>query len=150
MSLTEKIQSDLVDAMRRKQPARLGTLRMIKAALKNREVEKRDVLSEAESHAVLHTMVKQRRDSVEQFRKGGREAMAVREEEEIQIIEEYLPPHATEAEIRDAIAAALAETGATGLGDMGKVMKATLARLAGKTADGGHVSTLVRDALQAR
>lgn len=148
MSLSETIQSDLIDAMRKKETLRLGTLRMIKTALKNREIERRKELSNDEIQSVLQTLVKQRRDSAEQFRKGGREEMAQAEEAEISVIEAYLPAAATEAEIEAAIESAIRTTGATSPSDMGKVMKATRDRLAGKTIDGKHVSGLVKKALQ--
>ena len=147
MSLSDTIQSDLVAAMRSKETLRLGTLRMMKTAIKNKEIEKREALSDGEIHSVLQTLVKQRRDSAEQFRKGDREAMAVNEESEIGFIEVYLPAPATEAEILSAIAAAIDETGAQGPRDMGKVMKATKDRLTGKTVDGKLVSMRVKEAL---
>ena len=148
MSLSDTIQSDLVAAMRSKETLRLGTLRMMKTAIKHKEIEKREALSDGEIHSVLQTLVKQRRDSAEQFRKGDREAMAVNEESEIGFIEVYLPAPATEAEILSAIAAAIDETAAQGPRDMGKVMKATKDRLTGKTVDGKLVSMRVKEALQ--
>ena len=148
MSLSDTIQSDLVAAMRSKESLRLGTLRMIKTAIKNKEIEKREALSDGEIHSVLQTLVKQRRDSAEQFRKGDREEMAENEEAEIGFIEIYLPAAATEAEIRTAIAAAIEETGAESPRDIGKVMKATKDHLAGKTVDGKFVSMRVKEALQ--
>ena len=147
MSLQEKIQAHLSDAMRSKETLRLSVLRMMKAAVKNKEVEKMKALDEAETIAVLNSLVKQRRDSVEQFRKGGREELAQKEEAEIKIIEEYLPAAASEEDIRRAIEEAVQETGASSMKDMGKVMKATLSRLAGKTADGSRVSQLVKEKL---
>ena len=110
--------------MRSKETLRLGTLRMMKTAIKNKEIEKREALSDGEIHSVLQTLVKQRRDSAEQFRKGDREAMAVNEETEIGFIEIYLPAPATEADILSAIAAAIDETAAQGPRDMGKVTTA--------------------------
>ena len=148
MSLSETIQSDLVAAMRSKESLRLGTLRMVKTAIKNKEIEKREALSDGEIHSVLQTLVKQRRDSAEQFRKGDREEMAKNEETEISFIEVYLPAPATEEEIRSAVVAAIEETGAQGPGDIGKVMKATRDRLTGKTVDGKLVSLRVKEALQ--
>ena len=109
---------------------------MMKSAVKNKEIEKMKPLEDAEAVAVLNTLVKQRKDSVDQFRKGGREELAQKEESEIKIIEEYLPAAASEDDIRKAIEEAIQETGAASIKDMGKVMKAALARLAGKTADG--------------
>ena len=147
VSLQNKIQSHIAEAMRGKDQLRLSVLRMMKTAIKNKEVEKMKVLDEGEAIAVLNTLVKQRKDSAEQFRGGGREEMALKEEAEIKIIEEYLPAAASEDEIRQAIGEAILETGATSIKDMGKVMKATLNRLTGKTADGGRVSQLVKEKL---
>ena len=147
MSLRDQIHADLVTAMRNKETVRLGTLRMVKTALTNKQVEKTDELSEEETLAVLKTLVKQRRDSAEQFEKGGREEMARKEKEEIRVIEDYLPAAATEEEIRKAIVAAIEEIGASSLKDMGHVMKATLGSLAGKTVDGGSVSRMVKEHL---
>ena len=147
MPLSEQIQTDMVAAMRRKEAARLSTLRMAKAALHNKRVETGDELSEAAAAGVLNALVKQRRDAAAQFRNGGREDMARKEEAEIAILETYLPAPASDAEIGEAIAAAIAETGASSPKDMGPVMKATLARLAGKTVDGGRVSRRVRETL---
>ena len=148
MSLSDQVQTDLVAAMRDRQPLRLGVLRMVKTALRNREVEKRAPLSEDDERAVLATLVKQRREAVVQFRKGGRADLADKEQEEIALIEEYLPSPATEEEIRAAVAEAIRETGAAGIKDMGKVMKATRSLLASKTVDGSQVSSLVKEALQ--
>ena len=149
MTIQEKIQTQMADAMRNKDPLRLSVLRMMKTAVKNKEVEKMKPLDENEVFAVLNTLVKQRRDSIDQFRKGGREELAQKEEAEIRIIEEYLPAAASEQEIQQAIAQAMEETGAASMKDMGKVMKATLARLSGKSADGARVSQLVKDKLSA-
>jgi len=137
----------LADAMRSKDPLRLGVLRMMKTAVKHKEIDKMKALEEGEVISVLNTLVKQRKDSIEQFRKGGREELAQKEEAEIKIIEEYLPAAATDDDIRQAIAEAMQETGAASIKDMGKVMKAAMARLAGKTADGSRVSTLVKEKL---
>jgi uncharacterized protein YqeY len=147
MTLQEKIQAQIPDAMRAKDQLRLDVLRMMKSAVKLKEVEKMKALEESEVLAVLNTLVKQRKDSIEQFRKGGREELAQKEEAEIKIIEEYLPAAASEDDIQQAVAAAIQETGAASMKDMGKVMKATLARLAGKSADGGRVSQLVKEKL---
>ena len=147
MTLLEKIQSHLADAMKSKDQLRLSVLRMMKTAVKNKEIERMKPLDEGEAIAVLNTLVKQRKDSAEQFRTGGREEMATKEEAEIKIIEEYLPAAASEDDIRNAIGEALQETGASSMKDMGKVMKATMARLAGKTADGSRVSQLVKEKL---
>jgi len=133
--------------MRSKDQLRLSVLRMMKAAVKNKEVDKMKSLEEAEVIAVLNTLIKQRKDSVDQFRKGGREQLAQKEEAEIKIIQEYLPAAASDDEIRRAIQEAIQETGATSMKDMGKVMKATTTRLAGKTADGSRISQLVKEKL---
>ena len=147
MTLQETIQSHMAEAMRSKDSLRLSVLRMMKTAVKNKEVEKMKVLDEAEVLAVLNSLVKQRRDSVEQFRSGGREELAQKEEAEIKVLEQYLPAAATDDDIRNAIEAAVKETGAASIKDMGKVMKATLALLAGKSADGSRVSQLVKEKL---
>ena len=147
MTIQEKIQSDLAEAMRSKEALRLSVLRMMKSAVKNKEVDKMRPLEEAEVLGVLNTLVKQRKDSVEQFRKGGREELALKEEAEIKIIEEYLPAGASDEDLRRAIEEAVQETGAASIKDMGKVMKATMARLSGKTADGSRVSQLVKEKL---
>jgi len=147
MTLQEKIQSHMADAMRGKDALRLGVLLMMKSAIKNKEIEKIKTLDEPEALAVLNTLVKQRRDSVEQFRMGGREELAQKEEAEIKIIEEYLPASASDEDIRAAIDAAIKETGAASMKDMGKVMKATQALLAGKTAEGSRVSQMVKEKL---
>jgi uncharacterized protein len=147
MTLQEKIQAQIAESMRSKDQLRLGVLRMMKSAVKNKEVEKMKPLEEAEVLTVLNTLVKQRKDSIEQFRKGGREELAQKEEAEIKIIEEYLPAGASDDDIRRAVAEAIQETSAASMKDMGKVMKATLARLAGKTADGSRVSQFVKEKL---
>ena len=147
MTLQEKIQSHLSDAMRSKDQLRLSVLRMMKTAVKNKEVEKMKPLEEAEIIAVLNTLVKQRKDSVEQFRKGSREELAQKEEAEIKIIEEYLPAAASDDAIRRAVEESVHETGAASMKDMGKVMKATMSRLAGKTVDGSRVSQFVKEKL---
>ena len=147
MTIQEKIQSQMADAMRNRDQLRLSVLRMMKTAVKNKEIEKMKPLEEPEVLVVLNTLVKQRKDSVEQFRKGGREELAQKEEAEIKIIEEYLPAAASEDDIRRAIDEAVQETGAASMKDMGKVMKAALARLAGKSADGSRVSSMVKEKL---
>ena len=147
MTIQEKIQGQIADAMRSKNQVRLDALRMMKSAVKLKEVEKMKVLEENEVIAVLNTLVKQRKDSIEQFRKGGREDLARKEEAEIKIIEEYLPAAASEEDISQAVAQAIQETGAGSMKDMGKVMKAALARLAGKSADGARVSQMVKEKL---
>jgi len=147
MTTQEKIQSDIAAAMRSKDALRLSVLRMMKTAVKNKEIEKMKPLDEPEVVGVFNSLVKQRKDSVEQFRKGGREELAQKEESEIKIIEEYLPAAATEDEIRKAIEDAVQETAASSMKDMGKVMKAAMAHLAGKTADGARVSQIVKERL---
>jgi len=147
MTLQEKIQAHITDAMRGKDSLRLNTLRMMKSAVKNKEIEKMKALEEGEVLSIFGTLVKQRKDSIEQFRKGGREELAQKEEAEIKIIEEYLPAAASEDDIRRAIDEAVQETGATSMKDMGKVMKAALARLVGKTADGARISQIVKEKL---
>ena len=147
MTTQEKIQSDIAAAMRSKDALRLSVLRMMKTAVKNKEIEKMKPLDEPEVMGVFNSLVKQRKDSVEQFRKGGREELAQKEESEIKIIEEYLPAAATEDEIRKAIEDAVQETAASSMKDMGKVMKAAMAHLAGKTADGARVSQIVKERL---
>jgi len=146
-TLQEKIQSDLADAMRSKDQLRLSVLRMMKSAVKNKEVDKMKALEQGEVITVLNTLVKQRKDSAEQFRNGGREELAQKEEAEIKIIEEYLPAAASDDDVRRAIEDAMRETGATSIKDMGKVMKAAMAQLAGKTVDGARVSQLVKEKL---
>lgn len=142
--MMERIGQDITEAMRARDQARLVPLRMAKAALTNREVEKGRPLDTAEAEGVIASLLKQRRDSVEQFEKGGREDLATRERAEIEVLETYLPPPIDPAELERAVDAAAAETGATSPKDMGKVMKAAMARLAGKTVDGRAVNELVR------
>jgi uncharacterized protein YqeY len=150
MSLMQKITADIADAMRQKNQTTLAPLRMLKAALMNREVEKGRALDDAESLQVVSSLVKQRRDSVEQFRAGGRTDLAEREQAEIGFLEQYLPPAVDPAVLDQAITAAVAETGAQGPKDMGKVMKAVMARLAGQTVDGKLVSDRVKTLLTNR
>ncbi len=149
MTFQERIQKDLQDAMRTKEGLRLETLRMMKAAIKNQEIEKIKALDEAECFQVLATMIKQRRDSIEQFTKGGRLDLAEKEAAEINIIEAYLPAAVGREEIEKAVQEAIAETGAATAKEMGKVMKAAMAKLAGKRFDGKTVNELVRAKLGA-
>jgi uncharacterized protein YqeY len=144
MSLKEKIVSDLTVAMKAQDAARLSTLRMVKAGLMNREIEKGRELNDEEMAGLLRSMVKQRRDSVEQYEKGGRQDLADKEKAEIGVIEAYLPQAASTEEIEQAVAAAIAGTSATSLKDMGKVMKAAQATLSGKNADGKTISEIVK------
>ena len=146
MTLIEKIQQDITAAMKAREEQRLSTLRMVKAALKNREVEKMAPLDEKESQAVLSTLIKQRKDSIEQFTKGGRQEMADKEAAEIVLIETYLPKAAGEAEIAAGVKAVIAEMGAPTMKDMGAVMKNAMARFsgAGMRVDGKVVSDAVK------
>ena len=146
-SLLEQITKDIADAMRRKDQATLAPLRMLKAALMNKEVEKGRAPDDAESTQVVMALVKQRRDSIEQFRAGGRQDLVDREQAEVVFLERYLPPAADDAAITQAIEAAVTETGASGPKDMGKVMKAVMAKLMGLTVDGRTVSELVKTRL---
>jgi uncharacterized protein len=147
MSFAEKVQKDLVDAMRAKDELRLSVLRGIKAAIKHREVEKIRVLDEAESIQILQTLVKQRKESIEQFTKGNRPELAEKETKELAIIESYLPAGASDAEMDAAISKAIAETAATSIKQMGAVVKAAKAALEGKTVDGKALSDRVRSRL---
>jgi uncharacterized protein YqeY len=147
MALIERIQKDLTEAMKAKDELRLSVLRMVKTALKNKEVEKIRPLEDAESLQVLQTLVKQRRESVEQFAKGGRQDLADKETKEIAILEDYLPAGASDAEMSAAIEAAITETGANSPKAMGAVIKAAKARLEGKTVDGKVLADRVRERL---
>ena len=144
MAIVEQVEKDLVAAMKAKEQLKLSVLRMAKAALMNKKVELGKPLGDPETLAVLRTLIKQRRDSVEQFRKGKRDDLADKEEAEIKIIELYLPAGASPEEIDAAVTSALQETGATSAKDLGKVMKAAMAKLAGKNVDGKQVSERVR------
>jgi len=147
VALIDEMNAAIADAMRKHEPLRLGTLRMLKAALMNREVERGRALDAAESLQVVASLVKQRKDSIEQFTRGGRQDLADKEAAEIRVLEAYLPPAADPAAIDRAIDDAIAETGATSPKDMGKVMKAAMARLAGQTVDGKAVNERVRQKL---
>jgi len=149
MAIVEQVEKDLVAAMKAREELRLSVLRMAKTALKNKQIELGKPLSDDQAFAVLRSLVKQRRDSVEQFRKGGREDLATKEEAEIEFLQAYLPAEASEEEIDAAVAAAIAETGAAGPQDLGKVMKAVMSKLAGKNADGRRVNQMVRAKLGA-
>jgi len=144
MSLFETIVADLTDAMRAKDADKLSTLRMVKANLMNRKIDKGGELTDEEISKALQSLVKQRRDSIEQYETAGRDDLAAKEKTEIAVIEVYLPQAASPEEISAAVDAAVAETGALSMKDMGTVMKAALARLAGKTADGKLVSETVK------
>ena len=145
MGYIERIQSDLTAAMKEKDELRLSVLRMVKSALKNKEIEKMRSLDDLESLQVLQTLVKQRRESVDQFRKGGRPDLADKETKEIAIIEQYLPAAPSDQEMRRAIEAAIAEESADSLKQMGAVIKAARARLEGKAVDGKVLSDKVRE-----
>ena len=144
MSLKQQIISDLTTSMKAKDAQRTSTLRMVKAAVMNREIEKGGEMDDEEMGKLLRTLVKQRRDSVEQYENGGRQDLADKEKTEIEVIEAYLPQAASAEEIEAAVTAAVAETGASSIKDMGKVMKAAQAALAGKNADGRTVSEMVK------
>jgi uncharacterized protein YqeY len=144
MSLEQTLSGDIVVAMKAKDQTRLTALRMLKTALTNKSIEKGRALDATEELQVVSTLVKQRRDSIEQFTKGGRQDLADKEQAEITILNGYLPAAASDEEVAAAVAAAVAETGATGAKDMGKVMKAAMAALAGKTVDGKKVSEAVK------
>lgn len=143
----ETIIADLTTAMKAKDADRLSVLRMVKANLMNRKIEKGGDLSDEEVTKALQSLVKQRRDSIEQYEAAGRTELAAKEAAEITFIDVYLPQAATAEEVAAAVAAAIAETGATSMKDMGNVMKAALAHLAGKSADGKLVSETVRSKL---
>ena len=149
MSLSKQIVADLTTSMKAQDAGRTSTLRMVKAAMMNRQIEKGGELDDDEMQKLLRSLVKQRRDSVEQYEKGGRSELVAKEQAEIDIIETYLPQAASQDEIDQAVTAAIAETGATSMKDMGKVMKAAQAALAGKNADGRVVSELVKAKLSA-
>lgn len=147
MPVFEQIQKDMVAAMKAKEEARLGAIRMIKSALQKHQIDSMKPLDDAAEMQVLNTLVKQRCDSIDMFRKGGREDLAAKEEGELKIIESYLPASATDEDIDTAIAAAMAETGITSLKQMGQVMNAAKAKLAGKRVDGKLLSDRVRSKL---
>lgn len=146
-TLLEQVTHDIGEAMRHKDQAALVPLRMLKAALMNREVEKKRALDEGESLQVVNSLVKQRRDSIDQFKAGGRQDLVDKEQAEVEFLQRYLPPAADEQVVGAAIEAAIAETGAVGPKDMGKVMKAVTARLAGQTVDGKALSEAVKKRL---
>lgn len=147
MPLIDQIQKDMVAAMKGREEARLDALRMVKAALQKQTIDTMKPLDEQSELQILNTLVKQRRESADMFRKGGRPELAEKEEAELKLIESYMPALPTAEEIAAAIAAALAETGATSLKQMGLVMKAAQAKLAGKRIDGKALSDLIRSKL---
>jgi uncharacterized protein YqeY len=144
MSLEKTLTADIVAAMKAKDQTKLTALRMLKTALTNKNIEKGRALDAAEELQVVSTLVKQRKDSIEQFTKGGRQDLADKEQAEILVLNAYLPAAASEEEVTAAVTAAIAETGAVGAKDIGKVMKAAMAALAGKTVDGKKVNEAVR------
>jgi hypothetical protein len=144
MNLKERIVGDLTASMKARDAERTSTLRMVKAAIMNREIEKGGELTEEEMTRALQSLVKQRRDSIEQYEKGGRAELADKERAEVTVIEEYLPRAASREEIERAVEEAVAETGATSMREMGAVMKAAQARLAGRSADGRTISEIVK------
>ena len=144
MALVEDVNRAIADAMKAKDAPRLVALRMLKAAFMNREVERGRPLDENEARQVVSALVKQRRDSIEQFTKGGRKDLADKETAEIAVLEGYLPPAVDAGELEKAVDAAITSTGATSAKDMGRVMKAVMADLAGKTVDGKAVNEIVR------
>lgn len=147
MTLTKQIVADLTAAMKAQDAGRTSTLRMVKAAMMNRQIEKGSELDDDDMQKLLRSLVKQRRDSIEQYEKAGRQELVEKEKAEIEVIETYLPQAASHNEIEQAVAAAIAETGATSMRDMGKVMKAAQAALAGKNADGRLISEVVKSKL---
>jgi len=149
MNLSEQIVSDLTASMKAQEAQRTSTLCMVKAAMMNRKIEKGAELDDEEMQKLLRSLVKQRRDSIEQYEKAGRQELVDKEQAEIDVIETYLPQAASAAEIEAAVSAAIAETGATSIKDMGRVMKAAQASLAGKNADGKLVADAVKAKLNA-
>ncbi len=147
MSLTEQVQKDMVDAMRKKEELRLSTLRMMKAALQLKQIEKRGALEEKEELQVFSTMIKQRKDSIEQFEKGNRPELASKEAEEIAVIEGYMPRAVGEEEVVVAVRATIAEMGTPTMKDMGAVMKNVMAKFAAVRVDGKLVSETVKKEL---
>ena len=147
MSLKEKIAGDMIAAMKAKDAARTSTLRMLKSAISYREIEKGGALDDEELAKLLRSQVKQRRDSVEQYQKGSRQDLVEKETAEIAVIESYLPQAASVEEIEQAVTAAMAQTGAASIKEMGAVMKASMVLLAGKNPDGRTVSETVKKKL---
>ena len=144
MALNKQIVADLTAAMKAQDAAKMSTLRMVKAAMMNRQIEKGSELDDEEMQKLLRSLVKQRRDSIEQYEKAGRQELVDKEQAEIDVIDTYLPKAASQEEIEQVVAAVIAETGASSMKDMGKVMKAVQAALAGKNADGRLVSEVVK------
>ena len=149
MSMNDQVGADITAAMKARDASRLSALRMLKAAVMNKSVEKGRDLDDAEVLQVVASLVKQRRDSIEQFTSAGRTDLVEKETAELTVLQAYLPAAATPEEINAAVAEAIAETGASSAKDMGRVMKAAMARLAGQTVDGKAVNELVRKKLGA-
>lgn len=149
MTFLDRINQDITTAMKAKDADRLSTLRMVKTALKNREIDKMAALTDDEAIKVLQSLVKQRRDSIEQYKQGGRLELAEKEAAEIKVIEAYLPAALDEAAIAKTVEETIAEQGATSAKELGQVMKAVMAKLAGQTVDGKVVNQLVRAKLGA-
>jgi hypothetical protein len=147
MAFLDRINEDLKAEMKNKESERLSTLRMVKTAIKNREIDKMAALTDEEAMKVLQSLVKQRRDSIEQYQKAGRTELADKEAAEIKVIEEYLPAALDEAAITRAVEETIAETGASSMKEMGAVMKAVMAKLAGQTVDGKVVNQIVKSKL---
>jgi uncharacterized protein YqeY len=150
MTFLDRINEDLKAAMKSKDSERLSTLRMVKTALKNREIDKMEALTDEEAIKVLQSLVKQRRDSIEQYQQAGRIELAEKEAAEIKVIEEYLPAALDEAAIARVVEETIAETGASSMKEMGAVMKAVMAKLAGQTVDGKAVNRIVKSKLGGR
>ncbi|HUS18118.1 MAG TPA: GatB/YqeY domain-containing protein [Terriglobales bacterium] len=144
MSIAEQINKDMIEAMRARDEFRLGTLRMMKSAVKSKEIDKRAPLEDAETLQILSTMIKQRKESIEQFTKGGRPELADKEAREIVLIETYMPQSASEDEVVAKVKATIAEMGSPTMKDMGTVMKNTMAKFAGARVDGKMVSEAVK------
>jgi uncharacterized protein len=144
MQLRDKISEDLIAAMKSKAAERLSVLRMMKAAIRNKEIDSRKDLDDSQVLQLLVSLIKQRKDSIEQFAKGGRTDLVEKETAEIKVIEEYLPAAVTEEEIANTVDAVIAETGITSVKEMGKVMKGCMARFAGRPVDGAKISELVK------
>ncbi len=147
MSIKEKIKADMVTAMKAREKERLECIRFLQAAIKKQEVDTREDLDDAAVTSILMNLVKQRKDSIDQFRKGGREDLVAKEEAALKILQSYLPEQMSMDELKAVIEAAIKETGATGMKEMGLVIKATMAKAAGK-AEGSVVSDLVKKRLQ--
>jgi uncharacterized protein len=150
MTISERVHKDMIESMKTKQGLRLETLRMVKSALKSKEIDKRTPLDEKEELQVLSTLIKQRKDSIEQFTKGNRPELADKEQKEIVFIEGYMPKSLDEAEIVATVKAVIAEMGSVTMKDMGNVMKAAMAKFGGARVDGKIVSETVKKELAAR